>query len=159
MKKMTTSKAGMDFIKSFEGLRLQAYKCPAGVWTVGYGTTKNVTKGMTITKERADDMFVEDIAPFERLLNKMGINFRQEQFDSLISWLYNLGAGNFNRSTLKKYIVGDFLDEDIAAEFIRWVNAGGKPLLGLKRRRVAEANMFVGYELYYLDNMNNIKKR
>ena len=151
--------SGMDFIKSFEGLKLEAYKCPAGVWTIGYGTTKGVKPGMKITKAQADDLFVEDIAPIERTLNCLDINFRQEQFDALCSWIYNLGVGNFSYSTLLKRIKNNESDEAIAAEFIKWVNAGGKPLLGLKKRRVAEANMFVGYELYYVDKDNNIKKR
>ena len=159
MKKMTISKAGIDFIKSFEGLSLEAYKCPAGVWTIGYGTTKNVTKGMKITKGQADDLFIEDVAPIERKLNSLGINFRQEQFDALVSWNFNLGEGAFRNSTLLKKIVADAPDEEITDQIVKWVNAGGKPLVGLKRRRVAEANMFLGYDKYYLDDKNNIKKR
>jgi lysozyme len=159
MKKMTTSRKGLQLIKGFEGLRLGSYKCPAGVWTIGYGHTKGVKQGQVIDQMRADDMLIEDIAPIERLLNSIGINFRQEQFDALVSWIFNLGAGAFGSSTLKKKILSDAKDEEIAAEIIRWVNSGGKPMAGLKRRRVAEANMFVGYEVYYLDDKNNIKKR
>ena len=159
MKKMTTSRVGLRLIKDFEGLRLGAYKCPAGVWTIGFGHTKGVKQGQVITEAQADDYLVEDIGPIERQLNKLGVNFRQEQFDALVSWIFNLGWGNFSNSTLKKKIIADSKDEEIAAEFIKWVNAGGKPLVGLKKRRIAEANMFVGYELYYLDEKNNIKKR
>ena len=159
MKKMTTSRLGLRLIKDFEGLRLAAYKCPAGVWTIGFGHTKGVKQGQVITEAQACDYLVEDIGPIERQLNKLGINFRQEQFDALVSWIFNLGWGNFSNSTLKKKIIADAKDEDITAEFIKWINAGGKPLPGLKKRRVAEANMFVGYELYYLDDKNNIKKR
>ncbi len=159
MKKMTTSRLGLRLIKDFEGLRLGAYKCPAGVWTIGFGHTKGVKQGQVITEAQADDYLVEDIGPIERQLNNLGINFRQEQFDALVSWIFNLGWGNFSNSTLKKKIIADAKDEDITAEFIKWINAGGKPLPGLKKRRVAEANMFVGYELYYLDEKNNIKKR
>lgn len=159
MKKMTTSKAGMDFIKGFEGLRLNAYKCPAGVWTIGWGHTKGVRQGQVITEEQACDFLVEDVAPIERLLNTMGINFRQEQFDALVSWIFNLGSGNFQHSTLLKRIMSDASDEEICAEIVRWVYSNGKQLAGLKRRRVAEANMFVGYELYYLDKSNNIKRK
>ena len=159
MKKMTTSRLGLRLIKDFEGLRLAAYKCPAGVWTIGFGHTKGVKQGQVITEAQACDYLVEDIGPIERQLNKLGINFRQEQFDALVSWIFNLGWGNFSNSTLKKKIIADAKDEDIAAEFIKWINAGGKPLPGLKKRRVAESNMFVGYELYYLDEKNNIKKR
>ena len=159
MKKMTTSRLGLRLIKDFEGLRLGAYKCPAGVWTIGFGHTKGVKQGQVITEAQACDYLVEDIGPLERQLNKLGVNFRQEEFDALISFIFNLGWGNFSNSTLKKKILADAKDEDIAAEFIKWINAAGKPLAGLKKRRVAEANMFVGYELYYLDEKNIIKKK
>ena len=159
MKKMTTSRLGLRLIKDFEGLRLGAYKCPAGVWTIGFGHTKGVKQGQVITEAQACDYLVEDIGPIERQLNKLGVNFRQEEFDALISFIFNLGWGNFSNSTLKKKILADAKDEDIAAEFIKWINAAGKPLAGLKKRRVAEANMFVGYELYYLDEKNIIKKK
>lgn len=159
MKKMTTSVLGKRLIKDFEGLKLNAYLCPAGVATIGWGHTKGVKMGMTITERQAEDYLVEDIGPIERNLNKLGVNFRQEQFDALVSFVFNLGWGNFSHSTLKSKILNDFPDQDIASEFIKWIYAGGKPLPGLKKRRVAEANMFVGYELYYLDRDNNIKKR
>lgn len=159
MKKMTTSRLGLRLIKDFEGLRLGAYLCPAGVSTIGYGHTKGVKMGQVITNEQADDYLIEDIAPLERHLNKLGINFRQEQFDALVSWIFNLGVGNFKKSNLLKRIQADASDEAIAAEFIKWIYAGKTPLAGLKKRRVAEANMFVGYELYYLDKNNNIKKK
>ena len=156
---MTTSRLGLRLIKDFEGLRLGAYLCPAGVPTIGYGHTKGVKMGQVITNEQADDYLIEDIAPLERHLNKLGINFRQEQFDALVTWLFNLGVGNFKKSNLLKRIQADASDEAIAAEFIKWIYAGKTPLAGLKKRRVAEANMFVGYELYYLDKNNNIKKK
>lgn len=159
MKKMTTSRLGLRLIKDFEGLKLKAYLCPAGVPTIGYGHTKGVKMGMTITEAQAEDYLVEDVGPAERILNAVGVNFRQEQFDALVSFIFNLGSGNLRNSTLLKKIVADKSDQEIAAEFVKWVNAAGKPLVGLKRRRVAEANMFVGYELYYLDEKNNIKKR
>jgi len=159
MRKMTTSRQGLRLIKDFEGLRLGAYRCPAGVWTIAYGHTKGVRQGQVITEAQAEDYLIEDIAPLERYLNGLGINFRQEQFDALISWLFNLGTGNFKSSTLLKRIKADASDEDIAAEFTKWVYAGKKPLAGLKRRRVAEANMFAGRELYCLDDNGNIRKK
>jgi lysozyme len=159
MKKMTCGRQGLQLIKDCEGLRLEAYKCPAGVPTIGYGHTKGVKMGQKITETQADDFLVEDIGPIERELNKLGINFRQEQFDSLVSWIFNLGQGNFNSSTMRRYITLDKGDVDITDQMVKWVNAGGKPLLGLKKRRIAEANMFLGYDKYYLDKNNNIKKR
>lgn len=156
---MTTSRVGLRFIKDSEGLRLGAYKCAAGVWTIGWGHTKGVKPGMVIDESRAEEYLIEDVAPAERLLNGLGVNFRQEQFDALVSWIFNLGAGNFNNSTMKKYIVGDYPDEQITDQMVKWVNAAGKPLVGLKKRRIAEANMFLGYDKYCLDEKNNIKKR
>lgn len=159
MKKMTTSRRGIQLIKDFEGLKLESYKCPAGVWTIGYGHAKGVKPNVVIDQMRAEDLLIEDIAPIERMLNKLGINFRQECFDALVSWNFNLGEGAFRNSTLLKKIVADAPDEEITDQIVKWVNAGGKPLVGLKRRRVAEANMFIGYDRYYLDKDNNIKKR
>lgn len=156
---MTTSRLGLRLIKDFEGLRLGAYQCPAGMWTIGWGHTKGVHQGQVITEAQACDYLVEDVAPIERLLNAIGINFRQEQFDALVSWIFNLGSGNFQHSTLLKKIMTNASDEDICAEIVKWVHSSGKPLTGLKRRRVAEANMFVGYELYCLDKNNNIKRK
>lgn len=159
MRKMTISRNGLDLIKGFEGLRLTAYKCPAGVWTVGYGHTSCVLPNMEIDEDEAEAMLLGDIQPIEELLNILGINFRQEQFDSLVSWVFNLGAGNFRNSTLLAKITSDAKDEDITDQMVRWVNAGGKPLVGLKKRRIAEANMFLGRDAYCLDEKNNIKKR
>ena len=156
---MTTSRNGLKLIKDFEGLRLGSYKCPAGVWTIGYGHTKGVKQGQVIDQGKADDYLVEDIAPIERLLNDLRINFRQEQFDALVSWIFNLGASAFQRSTLYIRIGTNASDEEITDQIIKWVNAAGKPLVGLKKRRIAEANMFLGYDKYYLDEKNNIKKR
>ena len=156
---MTTSRKGLQLIKDFEGLRLGSYKCPAGVWTIGYGHTKGVKQGQVIDQGKADDYLVEDIAPIERLLNDLRINFRQEQFDALVSWTFNLGASAFQRSTLYIRIGTNASDEEITDQIIKWVNAAGKPLVGLKKRRIAEANMFLGYDKYYLDEKNNIKKK
>ena len=158
MKKMTTSRKGLQLIKNFEGLRLGAYLCPAGVPTIGYGHTKGVKMGQKISQEQADDLLIEDVVPIEQLLNVLGINFRQEQFDALVSWIFNLGEGNFHNSTLLKKIVGNAPDIEITDQIVRWVNSNGNPLTGLKKRRIAEANMFLNRDVYYLDKNNNIKK-
>jgi lysozyme len=142
MKLMTTSQAGRDLIKKHEGLRLKAYKCPAGVWTVGYGHTRGVTSSTEISQSMADLFLLDDIRPLERYINKLGINFRQGQFDAIVSFLFNLGEGNFNKSTLKKKILAGGNDEDIAAEFKKWNKAGGKVLDGLTKRREEEAEMW-----------------
>lgn len=140
---MTTSQAGRDLIKKYEGLRLKAYKCPAGVWTVGYGHTRGVTSSTEISQSMADLFLLDDIRPLERHINKLGINFRQGQFDALVSFMFNLGEGNFNKSTLKKKILAGGNDEDIAAEFKKWNKAGGKVLDGLTKRREEEAEMWL----------------
>ena len=154
---MTTSNQGKNLIKEAEGLRLDAYRCPAGIPTIGWGHTKGVKMGQTITEVQAEDLLVEDIAPIERLLNIMGINFRQEQFDALVSWIFNLGQGNFLHSTLCGRIKSGADDQAIADEIVRWVNSNGRPLLGLMKRRVAEANMFLGYDRYKVQNSKIIK--
>ena len=145
---MTTSNQGKNLIKEAEGLRLDAYRCPAGIPTIGWGHTKGVKLGQHITVQQAEDMLVEDIAPIERLLNGLKINFRQEQFDALVSWIFNFGEGKFKGSTMYKRIIANAKDEEITDQLVKWINAAGRPLLGLMKRRVAEANLFIGYERY-----------
>lgn len=157
MKLMKTSNKGKNLIKEAEGLRLDAYLCPAKVPTIGWGHTKGVKMGQHITLAEAEDLLVEDIAPIERLLNGMKINFRQEQFDALVSWIFNLGGGKFKGSTMYKRILEDARDEEITDQLIRWDKASGRPLPGLMKRRVAEANLFIGYERYKVNNNRIIK--
>ena len=154
---MTTSNQGKQLIKEAEGLRLEAYRCPAGVPTIGWGHTKGVKMGMRVTEAQAEDMLVEDIAPIERLLNGLKINFRQEQFDALVSWIFNLGEGNFKASTMYKRIIGNAKDEEITDQLVKWINAAGRPLPGLIKRRVAEANLFLGYEKYKIVDSKIVK--
>ena len=156
---MKISQKGIDLIKKFEGCKLQAYLCPAGVWTIGVGHTKGVKKGMVITQQQAETFLKDDIKPIETLLNGMGINYTQGQFDALVSWNFNLGQGNFKSSTMYKYIVARKSDLEITDQMVKWHNAGGKPLLGLKKRRCAEANMFLGKEMYYIDVNGCVKKK
>lgn len=156
---MKISQKGIDLIKKFEGCKLQAYLCPAGVWTIGVGHTKGVKKGMVITQQQAEMFLKDDITPIEGALNYLGINFTQGQFDALCSWIFNIGMGSFNTSTMRKYIIAKKSDLEITDQMVKWVNAGGKPLLGLKKRRAEEANMFLGKDVYYVDSLGNIKKK
>ena len=156
---MKISQKGINHIKNFEGCKLKAYRDSVGIPTIGVGHIKGVKMGMTITQEQAEQFLKDDIAPIERVLNNLGINFTQGQFDALCSWIFNLGTGSFNTSTMKKYIIARKDDIAITDQMIKWHNAGGKPLLGLKRRRVVEANMFLGRDMYYIDTLGNIKKR
>lgn len=157
MRMMTTSNQGKNLIKEAEGLRLDAYRCPAGIPTIGWGHTKGVKLGQHITVQQAEDMLVEDIAPIERLLNGLKINFRQEQFDALVSWIFNFGEGKFKGSTMYKRIIANAKDEEITDQLVKWINAAGRPLLGLMKRRVAEANLFIGYERYKVNKDRIIK--
>lgn len=156
---MKISNKGLDLIKQFEGCKLYAYRDSVGIPTVGYGHTKNVKMGMAITQKQAEAFLKEDLVSVEKSINALGINFTQGEFDALCSWVFNLGIGNFNSSTMKKKILANAPDMEITEQMIRWVNAGGKPLLGLKRRRSAEANMWLGRDVYYVDANGNIKKR
>ena len=155
---MTISQKGIDLIKTFEGCKLFAYRDSVGIPTIGYGHIKDVKIGMSITQKQAEEFLKGDIKPVERLLNGMGINYTQNQFDALTSWIFNLGEGNFKKSTMYKNIVARKSDVEITDQMVKWVNAGGRPLLGLKKRRVAEANMFLGKTAYRVDNLGNIKK-
>lgn len=147
MELMKISEKGLDLIKRYEGLKLKAYKCPAGVWTVGYGHTRGVTSTTSITEEIAERLLKEDLAPVEKLLNGLKINFKQGQFDALCSWIFNLGSGNFNSSTLKKKIVAGAPDREIVAEIKKWdkatVNGKKVTLAGLTKRRAEEAAFFL----------------
>lgn len=157
MRLMTTSKQGRSLIKEFEGLRLTAYRCPAGIPTIGWGHTRGVQIGQRITEAQAEQMLTEDIAPAERILNALGINFRQEQFDALVSWIFNLGQGNFMHSTLLVRIKAGAKDEEVTDQMVKWVNSGGRPLAGLMKRRAMEANMFLGRERYKVNNNKIVK--
>ena len=141
---MKTSQKGLDLIKSFEGLRLSAYKDVVGVVTIGYGTTAGVKMGDTITKERAEELLREDVARFEaQVLRMVKVPLTQGQHDALVSFVYNLGAGNLSNSTLLRLLnSGDY--KGAAAQFDRWNKAGGKTLAGLVRRRAAERALFEG---------------
>jgi|TARA_Y100000361_G_scaffold29125_1_gene23954 lysozyme len=139
---MNISQNGIDLIKHFEGCELEAYKCPAGVWTIGYGHTKGIQPGMVITEETANDMLVEELEEYENYINSMvKCPLSQNQFDALVSWVYNLGPANLQASTLLKVLnAGDYAG--VPAQIMRWNKAGGKVLEGLTRRRQAEADLF-----------------
>ena len=156
---MKISQKGIDLIKKFEGCKLYAYRDSVGVATIGYGHIKGVKMGMSITQQQAETFLKDDIKPIETFLNGMGINYTQGQFDALTSWIFNLGQGNFKSSTMYKYIVARKSDLEITNQMVKWHNAGGRPLLGLKKRRAEEANMFLGRETYYVDSLGNIKKK
>ena len=141
---MKTGTKGIDLIKHFEGCELEAYKCAAGVWTIGYGHIKGVTSDSVITQEQAEQMLVEELNEYEGYINNMvTMPLSQNQFDALVSWVYNLGGGNLKASTLLKVVnSGEF--NGVPEQIMRWNKAGGKVLEGLTRRRQAEADLFSG---------------
>ena len=145
---MKISIEGLALIKKFEGCELEAYQCSAGVWTIGYGHTKDVESGMQITKQDAEDMLVEELHEYESYINEyVTASLSQNQFDALVSWVYNLGPANLKASTMLKVLnAGDY--EDVPAQLQRWNKAGGKVLDGLIRRRKAEAYLFAGKEWF-----------
>lgn len=122
-------------IKQFEGCRLKAYKCPAGVWTIGVGHTKGIVPGMVITQKRADELLKEDLVTYENYVSKLGVCKTQGQFDALVDFSFNLGCASLGSSTLLKYIKAGKPTADIQAQFRRWNKAGGKVLQGLVKRR------------------------
>ena len=143
---MEISQEGLSLIKKFEGCELEAYKCAAGVWTIGYGSTNGVEEGMEISQERADMLLLEDVEVFEEAVNKLvEVPLEQNQFDALVSWTFNLGSTNLKNSTLLK-VLNDKDYEGVPAQIKRWNKAGGKVLQGLIRRREAEALLFEGKE-------------
>jgi len=147
---MKISIEGIALIKKFEGCRLESYKCAAGVPTIGYGSTKLVEMGMTITQEGAEDLLLKDIAEFEEfVLEASEMPLSQHQFDALVSWTYNLGPSNLNASTMLK-VLNKGAYEDVPAQIKRWnkatVNGQRVVLDGLVRRREAEALLFAGLD-------------
>ena len=139
---MKTSPKGIALIKEFEGLRLKAYKCPGGVWTIGYGHTAGVKPGKVISKAQAEEYLKADLIAFERYLNGLGLALNQNQFDALISFIYNVGTGNFSNSTLLRKVRANPQDNSIMDEFLRWVYSKGRVLPGLQRRRLAEMKLY-----------------
>lgn len=136
---MQISNNGLTMIKTFEGCRLQSYQDSGGVWTIGYGHTSGVMPGQTITQQQADEFLKQDLKNAEKYVGQYDhiYHFNQEQFDSLVSFTYNAGAGN-----LKKLLNAGFKPLELAhAELPNTcIKAKGKVLNGLIRRRKAEAS-------------------
>lgn len=139
---MKISNKGIELIKRHEGLVLKAYRCPADKWTIGYGHTLNVKSTDVINKEQAECFLRQDVKSAESDVNREKLNLTQNQFDALVSFVFNLGAGNFKRSTLLRKVKANPNDPTIRAEFERWIYAGGKVLNGLVKRRKEEAALY-----------------
>ena len=150
---MKTSETGLNLIKEFEGLRLNAYKCSAGKWTIGYGHTSqagppHVTAGLTINREEAEDILRQDLGQFERgVLRLVKVELNQNEFDALVSFCFNLGVGALERSTALRRL--NERNRTGASQALTWWNkitlsdGSKKELTGLTRRRAAEQNLFL----------------
>ena len=146
---MKTSENGKQLIISFEGIKLNAYKCPAGVPTIGVGNTfylngNKVKIGDKITLPQAMELFESLLPKYEKtVLDAIKVPLTQSQFDALVSWVYNLGPNNLKSSSMLRVLNEGKYDE-VPAQMKRWNKASGKVLAGLTRRREAEGLMFDG---------------
>ena len=144
-----TSDEGLTLIKRFEGCSLKAYLCTAGIPTIGYGHTgpelthKDVTDGFYITPARADELLRKDLLTAEVAVARYTtVPLNQNQFDALVSLVFNIGTGAFQKSTLLKRLNAAAYN-DAADQFLVWRRAGGKVSLGLERRRQQERELFL----------------
>lgn len=137
---MHISDTGLNLIRSFEGCRLTAYRCPAGVWTIGYGHTLGVKAGDTITTKQAIEYLESDIAKYENMINAYDKQYHwtQNEFDALVSFAFNIGniTGLTGAGSRSKTV--------IAEKILLYNRANGTILPGLVRRRQAEHDLFVG---------------
>lgn len=146
---MQISENGLKLIAQFEGCELKAYRCPAGIWSIGYGHTgDDVEPDMTITEDEAFELLGRDTVKTEKSVSKMLVTqianglINQNMFDALVSFAYNCGTGNLQKSTLLKKVKANPFDPSIENEFMRWTKAGGRELPGLVKRRKAEAELY-----------------
>lgn len=141
---MQAGKNCIDLIKKFEGLKLESYKCPAGLFTIGYGNTQwengfRVIENQVIDIKRAEKLLTFWVSKYA---DRITVKCNQNQFDALVSFAYNVGITNFDSSTLKKKVIANPNDPTIRDEFMKWVSSRGKQLAGLVKRREAEANLY-----------------
>ena len=145
---MKVNNAGIQLIKTFEGCLLNAYLCPAKVWTIGYGSTRYtngtpVKQGDKITQQEAEILLSDTLNEFSYQVSKLiKQDLTANQFSALVSFAFNLGINALAKSTLLKKVNVNPNDKTIEQEFMKWVNAGGKKLSGLVRRRNAESKLY-----------------
>lgn len=133
-----------DLIAKFEGMALKAYLCPSGVWTIGYGHTAGVKKGMTITKTEAEKLLKSDVKVFSAAVNRLvKVELNQNQFDALVSFTFNVGIGNLQGSTLLRVLNKGSYNE-VPEQMKRWKYGSNRKLLnGLVRRRDEESKLWL----------------
>lgn len=146
---MKINEKGINLLHKYEGLRLDAYLCPANVWTIGFGNTRYedgtpVKQGDKITNDRAKELFNNIIIKhFETgVIKSVKTKLNDNQFSALVSFTYNIGLGNFRSSTLLKLVNENPNNPKIKDQFLRWNKAGGKILNGLISRRKEEAELY-----------------
>jgi len=141
---MKISEEGISLIKKFEGCKLEAYLDAVDVPTIAYGRTKDVKIGDICTQQQAEDWLEEELVEYAGYVNEaVKVELTQPQFDSIVSWTYNLGPSNLNRSSMLRVLnTSDY--DNVPEQIMRWNKAGGRVLPGLVRRREAEAEMFKG---------------
>lgn len=132
----------VDICKEFEGFKAYEYICPAGIKTIGYGTTRDYPEG-PITEQEATELLKRDLKENLKYIKFYAPNLTDHKLAAILSWVYNLGIGNFKSSTMLKRIkVGKH--KEAATELLRWDKANGKPLAGLTRRRKREHDIYLG---------------
>jgi len=143
---MRTSNKGIDFIKSFEQFSPKTYICAAGIPTIGYGhAIKRGEHFESLSQSQAEEVLMHDLYETEKsIFRNIIAPLRQNQFDALASFAFNLGGGSLQRSSLRQKINYGSDEDEIHNEFTKWVYAGGRKLVGLIRRREAEAAMYLG---------------
>ena len=147
---MNISKTGLQLLKDFEGLRLNAYRCSAGVPTIGYGSTyypdnSNVKMGDVLRdKEEAEVLLIHTLVDYDIYVSKYtkSVKLTQYQFDALVCFAFNVGLGNLSKSTLLKKVLANPNDSNIALEFVKWNRAGGEVVKGLTKRRQKESELY-----------------
>ena len=147
---MNISKTGIQLVKDFEGLRLNAYRCSANVPTIGYGSCfypdkSNVKMGDVLRdKEEAEILLINTLEDYDIYVSKYtkSVKLTQYQFDALVSFAFNVGLGNLSKSTLLKMVLSNPNDPNIALEFVKWNRGGGVVLKGLTKRRQKEAELY-----------------
>lgn len=150
-----TSNEGYDLIRYFEGFYPRAYTCPGGILTIGYGHTKKVTPDMIIDIPKAVELLEQDALECEQAIERLvKVPINQNQFDALVSFIFNLGQGNFSKSSLLRCINQQNFG-DAAVEILKWRRSSGKVLTGLVRRRRAENLMFRGLDWTTFKNYND----
>lgn len=160
---MIITDRGIELIKKFEGFSAKPYLCAAGVPTIGYGSTyyeNGVSvslKDSEITEEWAEELLLSTLDVYEKAINSMVIShISQNQYDALVSFVYNVGVTNFKKSSILKIVNVDPNDPKIATEFGRWVRANGKIIKGLVKRRQLEAELYFAHNIADPLNINSI---